>query len=213
MTANQSNSLHPEKVCGQITPTEASVTSFKQRAHERALTEQLIQQKELLIEKQQQLDELQNEHQLIMQHVKIIETEWENSNNMLEQLMLQLADAKKAPSEELKQQLADFKQQVEEAQTSKSVLKHHCRQLNDRNEELNDLLRQSSTAVDELEIKVNNQSDAINELRNENVSLKQKNIVLNETVKRQEKQLHELQLGYYTDVINKDKRISRNLPR
>lgn len=202
----------PERVCG-ADPVQTNITSFAQRAHEKALTEQLIEQKKLLIEKQQQFEQLQTDHAMIIKHVQLIEREWENSNAMLEQLMGQLNDVKKAPSEEMLERMSQLQSQVEEANMSKSVMKHHCRELNDRNEELNQLLKDSLHSVDELEVKANQQADLINQLRAENVTLKQQNIDQSERLKRQESQLNEALHGYYTDVMNKNKKLSKNLPR
>jgi len=202
----------PELVCG-ADPVQANITSFAQRAHEKALTEQLIQQKKLLLEKQQQFEQLQNDHEMIIKHVQIIEREWENSNAMLETLMEQLADAKKKPSDELTAQLHNLQQQVEEANMSKSVMKHHCRELNERNEELNALIKDSLHSVEDLKTKAQQQADVINQLRAENVALKQQNISQAEKLKRQEGQLTEALHGYYSDVMNKHKKLSKNLPR
>lgn len=202
----------PELVCGSD-PVQANITSFAQRAHEKALTEQLIEQKKLLLEKQQQFEQLQNDHAMIIKHVQLIEREWENSNAMLETLMEQLTDAKKKPSVEVTAKLQDLQQQVEEANMSKSVMKHHCRELNERNEELNALLKESIHSVDELKTKTQQQGDVINQLRAENVTLKQQNITQAERIKRQEGQLSEALHGYYSDVMNKNKKLSKNLPR
>ena len=202
----------PERVCG-ADPVQANITSFAQRAHEKALTEQLIEQKKLLLEKQQQFEQLEKDHQMIIKHVQLIEREWENSNAMLESLMAQLNESKKSPSQETLAQLQDMQQQVEEANMSKSVMKHHCRELNERNEELNKVLKDSVNNVEQLEQKITLQADSIHQLRAENVTLKQQNIIQSEQLKRQESQLKEALHGYYTDVMNKNKKVSKNLPR
>ena len=130
-----------------------NIASFTAKVKEKALTEQLIVQKRLLLEKQSQFEQLQQDHDNIIKHVRIIEAEWENSNQMLEQLMAQMTKLKHQPSPQLEGEMMQLKQQLDEANTSKSVMKHHCRELNERNQELNRILKESLINVEALESK------------------------------------------------------------
>lgn len=190
-----------------------NIASFTAKVKEKALTEQLIVQKRLLLEKQSQFEQLQQDHDNIIKHVRIIEAEWENSNQMLEQLMAQMTKLKHQPSPQLEGEMMQLKQQLDEANTSKSVMKHHCRELNERNQELNRILKESLINVEALESKAIQQAEQVNFYRNENVQLKQQNIVQKEELKRLQTQLDQALHGYYTGVINKNKRVSTNLPK
>lgn len=192
---------------------DTNIASFTAKVKEKALTEQLIVQKRLLLEKQSQFEQLQQDHDNIIKHLRIIEAEWENSNAMLEQLMSQMTKLKQQPNPQFQTELAQLKQQLEEATTSKSVMKHHCRELNERNQELNRILKESLENSDSLATKAAQQAEQINLYRNENVQLKQQNIIQKEELKRLQSQLDQALHGYYTGVINKNKRVSTNLPK
>ena len=110
-------------------------------------------------------------------------------------------------------EMAELEQQLEEASTSKHVMKHHCRDLQERNKELHELLKASNSQVDELQSRLDSQSIDVKNLREEKVKLSMQVIEQSEQLKRCERQLNEALHGYYSGVMNKNKKLSKNLPR
>ncbi|WP_462159834.1 hypothetical protein [Pseudoalteromonas sp. GB56] len=204
---------HPDIPTHFDSQTQPNVTHISTSSGEPSLHEQLYLYKQLLQEKERQVKQLQQAQEPLIQQINQAEALNKKALAHMDKMAEQMQQVQTQAKREVQIEMAHLEQQLEEANTSKHVLKHHCRDLQERNKELHDLLKSSNLHVDELQARFDRQSNEINVIRDEKIKLSMQIIEQGEHIKRSEKQLHEAMHGYYTGVMNKHKKLSKNLPR
>ncbi|KJY98225.1 hypothetical protein [Pseudoalteromonas ruthenica] len=192
---------------------QATVTPIGQSSGEPSLSEQLHLYKQLLQEKERQIKQLEQAHAPLVQQINQAESLNKKALAHMDKMAEQMQQVQMQAKRDVQIEMAELEQQLEEANTSKHVMKHHCRDLQERNKELHELLKASNSQVDELQSRLDSQSIDVKNLREEKVKLSMQVIEQSEQLKRCERQLNEALHGYYSGVMNKNKKLSKNLPR
>ncbi|MEM0515926.1 hypothetical protein WCN91_10965 [Pseudoalteromonas sp. YIC-827] len=201
--------LHPHMEAA----IQPNVTHINKSSGEPSVHEQVYLYKQLLLEKERQIKHLQEAQAPLLAQINQADELNKKALAHMDKMAEQMQQVQIQAKRDVQIELADLEQKLEEANTSGHVMKHHCRDLQERNKELNELLKSSTQQVEELQRRLQGQSQDINSIREEKVKLSMQVITQGEQLKRCEQQLSEALHGYYSGVMNKNKKVSTNLPR
>lgn len=151
---------------------------------------------------------LKDAHQAQQQHLTLVEQEWMKAIAELEKVRQRSPAADDSWQFE-KQQLQT---ELEEHKTSKSVIKHHCKQLTVRNDELQALLQHTQQQLEQAELRHQQLSqDYVAQTR----QLQDADRTIKAHLAQINKLKQELQMAnqnYYEGVLNVHRKVSKNLP-
>ncbi|ATC96904.1 hypothetical protein [Pseudoalteromonas tunicata] len=161
-----------------------------------------------------QIAQLNKRNKMQLAHIEIVEKQWQLSNQQLESVLASQSEqlsANQVPKHN-EQEFNELSAQVEELQMSQKVLNHHCRDLNERNQQLNHALKLSDEKLQKINTLFNKQTAEFLHMQNDFNVNKQENTLLKSELRRYQEELKLLMGTYYDGVINKKKKISTNLP-
>ncbi|MBE0365914.1 hypothetical protein PULV_b0612 [Pseudoalteromonas ulvae UL12] len=157
-----------------------------------------------------------NKRQKMQQaHIEIVEQQWQLSNNKLETLLNEQAQITPSTSPELtklEQENIELTNQLEELQMSHKVLHHHCRDLSERNQHLHQTLKISEEQQHKINTLFNKQAADLMHLKNDFDKANQLNQQYEAQLRRYKEENKMLMGNYYDGVMNKTKKLSKNLP-
>ena len=157
-----------------------------------------------------------NKRQKMQQaHIEIVEQQWQLSNNKLETLLNE--QVHHTPSThhdhaQLEQQNSALTSELEELQMSHKVLHHHCRDLSERNQQLLQALKLSEEQQHKINSLFNKQAADLMHLKNDFDKANQLNQQYEAQLRRYKEENKMLMGNYYDGVMNKTKKLSKNLP-
>lgn len=167
-----------------------------------------------LSEREQQLAALQNRYDDLSKIFRAQEThlqQLENDHRHAQHKLERHQDLS-GEHDDLYQQLEQLKMELEESNINRNVLKHHYRQLTDKNEELKTMFEQNQLRLQELELHYQQQTNELAAMKKEFATIEQLNRQYLADIDKHKADLSLAMTGYYDGVLNKDKLLSKNIP-